>query len=64
MPVHPTRRITDVDGAAEYLHTTVRHVRELVYKRQIPFTKVGRLVRFDLDQIDAWLDTHSTAVAS
>lgn len=54
----------DVAGVASYLGTTERHVRELVYRRAIPFTKVGRLVRFRLADVDAWLAANSSGVAS
>lgn len=52
-------RYLDVDGAATYLGVKERQVRSLVYRRQIPFTKVGRLVRFDIVQLDAWLDANT-----
>jgi excisionase family DNA binding protein len=47
--------LVDVGGVAAYLGTSVRHVRRLVAERRIPHTKVGGLVRFKLDDIDAWL---------
>lgn len=43
----------DTAGAAEYLGTSVRHVRRLVFDRRVPFTRVGGKIRFlpaDLDQ--------------
>lgn len=50
------RRLLDVEGIADYLGVTVRHVRRLVLERRIPFIKWGHLLRFDLDEIDAWID--------
>lgn len=44
--------ITDV---AEYLGVSVRHVRRLVFERRIPYVKWGHLLRFDIDDINAWL---------
>lgn len=38
-----------------------RQIRNLVYKRQIPFVKIGRLVRFDPDSIDRWVTENSTS---
>lgn len=55
----PAQRLTDVPGVAEYLGTTERHIRELVYRRRIPFVKVGRAVRFDLRTIDRWIETNT-----
>jgi len=34
----------------------VRHVRRLVFERRIPFIKWGHLLRFDLGEIDVWID--------
>jgi len=50
-------RYTDVQGIAEHLALTVRHVRRLVLERRIPHRKVGSLLRFDIDEVDAWMDT-------
>ena len=50
------RPLVDVNGAAEYLGTTTRHLRRLVSERRIPHTKIGGLVRFDLDALDQWID--------
>jgi excisionase family DNA binding protein len=40
---------------AERLGTTVRHVRRLVAEKRVPYLKVGKLVRFDPDEIKQWL---------
>lgn len=56
----PAQRLTDVAGIAEYLGTTERHVRELVYRRAIPFVKVGRSLRFDLRHIDRWIAANTS----
>lgn len=34
---------------------SVRHVRRLVYERRIPYVKWGHLVRFDVDEVNAWV---------
>ena len=54
------RRYVGVTGLADYLQTSPRHVRALVSRREIPVTRVGRLLRFDIDQVDAWLDNNTT----
>lgn len=46
---------TDVAGAAAYLNTTPRHIRGLVQRREIPFARLGRLLRFDTRELDAWI---------
>jgi len=54
----PTVAHLTVNETAEYLGTTERHVRELIYKRQIPYIKIGRLVRFDRGELQQWLDAN------
>ena len=44
-------RLLSIGQLAERLGTTPRHVRRLVAERRVPFVKVGRLVRFDPDDI-------------
>ena len=47
--------LLNVAQTAERLGTTERHIRELIYRRELPYFKVGRLVRIDSDDLDAWL---------
>jgi excisionase family DNA binding protein len=47
--------LLDVDGVAQALGVTTRHVRRLVAERRIPFFKVGKFVRFDPGELDVWL---------
>ena len=46
----------DIGAVAARLGVQVRHVRRLVSERRIPFIKWGRLLRFDPNEIEAWLD--------
>jgi excisionase family DNA binding protein len=41
---------------AERLGVNQRHVRRLVAERRIPYLKWGHLLRFDPDELEAWLD--------
>lgn len=47
--------LLDYDGAAKYLRTTRRHVRELWQRREIGAVKVGKLVRFTQEDLDAYI---------
>ena len=40
---------------AEKLNVKESWIRSRVFKREIPFIKVGKHVRFDLTVIDEWL---------
>ena len=52
------RQLIDIAAAADYLATTERHVRALVERDAVPYFKVGRRVRFDVDDLDRWLHAH------
>jgi excisionase family DNA binding protein len=53
---NPLPELLDVEGVAEALGVNVRYVRRLVAERRIPFIKWGRYLRFDADEIAAWID--------
>jgi excisionase family DNA binding protein len=37
-------------------------LRKYVVQRKIPFVKIGRLVRFDLPEIEAWINERKVSV--
>lgn len=49
-------QLLDSEALAKRLNVTPRFVRRLVAERRIPFLKVGRSVRFDPTDVDAWLE--------
>lgn len=52
-----TRRAPLTPGeAAAYLNVTPRFVRRLVAERRVPHLKVGRYVRFDVRDLDEYLE--------
>ncbi len=57
------RRLWSSPELAAHLCTTVRHVRRLVDEKRIPYIKVGHFVRFDPNEIDAWVDNQRVGQA-
>jgi excisionase family DNA binding protein len=51
----PLPHLLTVEELADHLGVTVRHIRRLIAERRISFLKVGRLVRFDPDDVTNWL---------
>ena len=49
--------LVNIEAVADRLGVQVRHVRRLVHERRIPYVKWGSLLRFDADEIDAWVDS-------
>jgi len=52
----PARHLLDVDAAAEHLGVTVRFMRRVIIERRLKHYKVGSLVRFDVADLDAYVD--------
>ena len=50
------RRLMNAQELADYIGTTHLNVYQMVSKRGIPFVKIGRSVRFDLTDIDTWIE--------
>lgn len=48
----------NVEQVSAYLSISKRTVRDLVYKRQIPYRKAGRCLRFDPVEIEHWTYPH------
>ena len=48
--------LMDLDEVAERLGVSPRYVRRLVAERRIAYLKVGHLLRFDTEVVDAWLE--------
>ena len=57
--------LMNVDELAEYLGVSPQAVRHMVYRRQIPFIRLGaKRLRFDLAEINAWIDAQRVGAAS
>ena len=49
------RRLYDVAQVASMLDVTESFVRREVARRQIPFFKIGKFIRFDPDEVWTWV---------
>jgi len=61
---HGQPALMDVDGLAQWLATTTRHVRRLVAEKRVPYVKVGHFVRFDRDDIAVWIEEQKVGAES
>jgi excisionase family DNA binding protein len=53
------KRLIDIKSAAAYTGLSVHTVYTMVSQRRIPYVKVGRLVKFDLNMLDGWIKQHT-----
>ena len=52
-------RLLNIKEAAAYMGLSVHTLYTMVSQRRIPFIKVGRLVKFDVGLLDAWIKQHT-----
>lgn len=56
MTTQPTiSRLISIQEAATYIGLSPHTLYTMVSQRRIPFVKVGRLVKFDVGLLDAWI---------
>jgi excisionase family DNA binding protein len=55
--VRPLPTLLNITMLADHLGVTPRYVRRLIAEERIPYLKLGRLVRFDPDEIAEWLES-------
>ncbi|MGH8973352.1 MAG: helix-turn-helix domain-containing protein [Acidimicrobiia bacterium] len=52
----PRPPLMDIEAVAQRLAVGVRHVRRLVTEKRIPYRKWGHLLRFEPEEIEAWIE--------
>ena len=55
-----TKRLLTVDEAARLLAVSVSTLYGWVYQRRIPFVKVGRALRFDVNDLEKFIQANRT----
>jgi excisionase family DNA binding protein len=51
------KRVFTIDEASVYIGRSVPALYRLVHRREIPYTKHGRALRFLKDDLDRWLES-------
>jgi excisionase family DNA binding protein len=54
--IEPLLTIKDL---CNYLSTKESHVRWLIFNNKIPYIRVGKLIRFDFNEIKQWLKNNN-----
>jgi len=50
--------LLDIQGTAEYLATTERHVRRLVIEKKLAHVKIGGKLRFSVRDLAAYIESN------
>lgn len=49
-------RLLTVQQAAQRLNVSVRNIRHQIHQRRVPIVKIGRLVRIEEGELEAFID--------
>lgn len=52
------KEIRDIKALAKYLDVSVPYIRKLVRAKSIPCFRIGNRLKFDLREIDKWIELH------
>lgn len=55
-------RLLNISEVAQVLGVTPKTIYSWVHTRQIPYVKVGRLVKFDRKDIEAWIQARKVPI--
>jgi len=52
-------QLIDIKQAAKCTDLSVHTLYTMVNQRRVPFVRVGRLVKFDVEQLEKWIKQHT-----
>jgi excisionase family DNA binding protein len=59
-----SQRLMSVGAAAEYLGVSRATVERLVYRGELPILKIGRATRYDIDDLDRYIENNRAGIVS
>jgi len=48
--------LLNIEQAAKFLNVKISRLRTAILNKEIPFLKIGRLVRFHKEDLEAWVE--------
>lgn len=57
------KRLLTVKEAAHYLAMTSPALYQLVHRKKIPVVRLGKALRFDIQELDTWIEKHKDNVS-
>ena len=55
------KKLLTIEEVADYLNVKVSWVRSAIFRREIPYLKVGSLVRFRAKELHEWIEKNSVS---
>ena len=53
-----TKQMCDLKTISEYLDLSIPYIRKLVRAKLIPHYRFGNRLKFDVKEINEWIETH------
>ena len=53
-----TKQMCDLKTISEYLDVSIPYIRKLVRAKMIPYYKFGNRIKFDIKEINEWIESH------
>jgi len=50
------KKILDIKQLSTYLQVSISEIRKLVRQRNIPYFRIGNRLKFDLENINLWIE--------
>ena len=55
-------RLFTIDEMAQLTSLKVSHLRSLIFKKKVPYIKIGRLIRFKLSEFEIFINANTVAI--
>lgn len=52
------KELCSIDKISEYLDVSIPFIRKLVRAKMIPHYKIGNRLKFDIKEINEWVESH------
>ena len=53
-----TDKLLNFSETKDFLNVTTSHLRSLIFKKEICFIKVGKLIRFSVIDLNEWINSN------
>ena len=54
-----TKNIYDIKDISKYLNVSIPYLRTLVRAKLIPHYRFGNRIKFDIKEVNEWIETHA-----
>lgn len=54
-----TKQMCDLKTISKYLDVSISYLRRLVRAKMIPYYKFGNRIKFDIKEVNEWIETHA-----